>query len=303
LVTGATGLIGTTVTRLLRARGDDVIALSRNPARAQDSLGTEVTVHEWRRPEGEPPPEHALGDADAVINLLGEPIAQRWTATAKREIRDSRVLSTRSLVAGLGSLPAGSGPKTLVSQSAVGYYGPHGDEPIDEEAPQGDGFLASVTADWEREADAASPKIRVVVTRTGVVLSKRAGALAQMLPPFKLGLGGPVAGGRQYVPWIHVDDVAQALVHCAADDRLVGPVNLTAPTPVTNGELSRALGDVLHRPAVVPVPAFALRLLYGEMASIIVTGQRVVPTRLLAVDYEFSQTELEPALRDILSTS
>lgn len=303
LVTGATGLIGSEVTRLLRARGEEVVALSRNRAQAQDRLGAEVAIHEWRRPEAEPPPKDALADADAVIHLLGAPIAQRWTAAVKRKIRDSRVLSTRSLVAALGSLPAGSGPKTLVSQSAVGYYGPRGDEQIDEQAPQGDDFLASVTGEWEREAGAASPRIRVAVTRTGVVLSRRGGALAQMLPPFKLGLGGPVAGGRQYVPWIHVDDVARALVHCAADDRVVGPVNLTAPTPVTNRELSRALGDVLHRPAVLPVPAFALRLLYGEMASIILTGQRVVPRRLQALDFEFSQTELEPALRDILSAS
>jgi uncharacterized protein (TIGR01777 family) len=303
LVTGATGLIGAEVTRVLRARGDEVIALSRNRARAQERLGTEITVHEWPRPQAEPPPRAALSGADAVINLLGEPIAQRWTSTVKREIRDSRVLSTRSLVAAMADLPEGSGPATLVSQSAVGYYGPRGDEVIDEETPGGSDFLATVTNEWEREAAAASSRARVVFTRTGVVLARHGGALAKMLPPFMLGVGGPVAGGRQYVPWIHVEDVARALVHCAADDRPRGPVNLAAPTPVTNRELSRALGHVLHRPAVLPIPAVALRALYGGMASIVVTGQRAVPARLQELDFAFRHTELEPALRDVLSGS
>jgi uncharacterized protein (TIGR01777 family) len=303
VVTGATGLIGTEVTRVLRARGNGVIALSRHRAQARARLGAEVTVHEWPQPETELPPKAALAGADAVINLLGEPIAQRWTAAVKRAIRDSRVLSTRLLVAAMAELPEGSGPKTLVSQSAVGYYGPRGDELIDEEEPGGDDFLATVTSEWEREAAAASPRARVVMTRTGVVLARRGGALAKMLPPFKLGVGGPVAGGRQYVPWIHVEDVARALVHCAIDDRLAGPVNLAAPTPVTNRELSRALGRALHRPAVLPIPAFALRVLYGEMASIVVTGQRAVPTRLQSVEFAFAHTELGPVLRDILSRS
>jgi uncharacterized protein len=303
VVTGATGLIGSTVTRLLGSGGHEVIALSRNRDRAQRQLGGDVEVHEWREPEAQPPPSAALEGADAVINLFGEPIAQRWSEAAKREIRDSRVLSTRLLVAALTALPEGSGPKTLVSQSAVGYYGPRGDEQVDEDTASGDDFLASVAADWELEASGASPSARVVLTRTGVVLSPRGGALAKMLPPFKLGVGGPVAGGRQYVPWVHLDDVARALVHCATDQRAVGPVNVTAPAPVTNRELSHALGRVLHRPAVMPVPAFALRLLYGEMASIVVTGQRAVPTRLRAIGFEFGYTELELALRDVLSRS
>jgi uncharacterized protein (TIGR01777 family) len=302
-VTGATGLIGSEVARLLRARGDDVIALSRDRDRARRQLGADVEVHEWRRPEAESPPAAALERADAVINLLGEPIAQRWTVAAQRKIRDSRVLSTRSLVAALADLPEASGPKTLVSQSAVGYYGPRGDEQIDENVAGGDDFLASVTADWEREAGAASPRARVVLTRTGVVLARSEGALAKMLPPFRLGLGGPVAGGRQYVPWIHLEDVARALIYCARDERAAGPINVTAPTPVTNRELSQALGRVLHRPAVLPVPALALRLLYDEMASIVVTGQRVVPARLKALGFEFNYAELEPALRDVLARS
>lgn len=301
LVTGATGLIGTELTRLLRSRGDEVIALSRNRERAQQRLGDDVEVHEWRRPEAQSPPMAALERADAIINLLGEPIAQRWTEAAKREIRESRVLSTRSLVVALASLPDGGGPRTLVSQSAVGYYGPRGDEQIDERTPGGEDFLASVTAEWEREASAASRRARVVLTRTGIVLAPQGGALAKMLPPFKLGLGGPVAGGHHYVPWIHHEDVVHALIHCAADERVAGPINVTAPAPVSNRELSRALGRVLHRPAVLPVPGFALRHLYGEMASIIFTGQRVVPARLRATGFDFRYTELEPALRDVLS--
>ena len=228
-------------------------------------------------------------------------MAQRWTAAAKREIRDSRVLSTRSLAKGLAELPRARGPSVLVSQSATGYYGPRGAEPVDETTPAGDDFLASVTADWEREAWDLRDRLRVVLTRTGVVLAPGAGALAKMLPPFKLGLGGPVAGGRQYVPWIHLDDVTGALIHCAGDERAFGPVNLSEPAPATNAELSRALGHVLHRPAVLPVPGAALKLLYGEMATIVVTGQRVIPKRLEELGYEFRHPELEPALRDAVS--
>ncbi len=303
VVTGATGLIGTALTQQLRSRGDEVVALSRSRDGAQQQLGSDVEVHEWRQPQTEPPPQAALERADAVINLLGEPIAQRWTQAAKREIRNSRVQSTRSLVAALTALPQAARPKVFVSQSAVGYYGPHGEEQVDEDTPGGQDFLASVTADWEREAQAASSVVRVVLARTGVVLAARGGALAKMLLPFKLGLGGPVGSGRQYVPWIHVDDVSRALIHCAGEDLAAGPINLTAPTPVTNRELSRALGRVLHRPAVLPVPPFALRMLFGEMASIIVTGQRVVPKRLRSIGFEFGHTELEPALRDVLARS
>jgi uncharacterized protein len=297
-VTGATGLIGRAVTRELLARGDEVIALARDEGRARDALGSDVEVHEWREPKQTPPPRPALERSDVVIHLLGEPVAQRWTAAAKREIRDSRVLSTRSLAKGLAELPEGSGPSTLVSQSATGYYGPRGSEPVDEETSAGEDFLASVTAEWEREAWLLRDRLRVVLTRTGVVLAEGGGALEKMLPPFKLGVGGPVAGGRQYVPWIHLDDVVGALLHCVRDERASGPVNLTAPAPVTNAELSRALGRVLHRPALLPVPGVTLRLLYGEMATIVLTGQRAIPARLEQLGYDFRQPELEGALRD-----
>jgi uncharacterized protein (TIGR01777 family) len=292
-VTGATGLIGRALVAALRDRGDAVVALSRDPARARAVLGAAVEVHRWADPELEAPPAPALEGSDAVVHLLGEPIAQRWTAAVKRRIRDSRVLATRRLVGALETVSLERRPGVLVSQSAVGYYGPRGDEELDESAPAGVDFLADVTAEWE--AAALEPQVarRVVVTRTGVVLSARGGALAQMLPPFRLGLGGPVGGGRQYVSWIHLE-------HLLDDERAAGPVNLTAPAPVTNAELARALGRELRRPAVVPVPALALRLLYGEMAMVVLTGQRALPRRLLELGYRFRYPELAGALRSVL---
>jgi uncharacterized protein (TIGR01777 family) len=276
------------------------VALSRDAGRAREALGPGVDCHTWAEPKQEPPPSAALEGADAVIHLLGEPIAQRWTEGSKREILDSRMLGTRSLVDGLAALPEDRRPSVLVSQSATGYYGPHGDEPVDESAPAGDDFLAEVAASWEREAGAATDTLRVVLARTGVVLAGGGGALAKMLPPFRLGVGGPVAGGRQYVPWIHRDDVVGGLLKCVDDPRASGPVNLTAPNPATNAELSRALGRVLHRPTVLPVPGFALKLLYGEMAATVLTGQRAVPTRLLELGYRFEYSQVEPALRKAL---
>ena len=300
VVTGATGTIGRAVCRALADRGDQVVALSRHPDRAQRALGGEIEVAAWPDPTHGPPPSSAPSRADAVIHLLGEPVAQRWTDSAKARIRDSRVLSTRMLVTGLRELPDADRPAVLISQSATGFYGPQGDQKLTEDAPPGDDFLATVVSDWEAEASAATDLLRVVVTRTGVVLSPSGGALQQILPPFKLGIGGPVAGGHQYVPWIHLDDVVSGMLFCLASDAARGPVNLTAPVPVTNAELSHALGRAVHRPAVLPVPGFALRLLYGEMAAIVTTGQRVVPAALGRLGFEFGHPDLEPALRDVL---
>jgi uncharacterized protein (TIGR01777 family) len=235
-----------------------------------------------------------------VIHLLGEPISQRWSESAKREIRDSRVLATRQLTKGLRALPEAQRPRVLVSQSATGFYGPRDDQPVDESSAPGKDFLAELVTAWEAEAMTAADLMRVAVTRTGVVLSSEGGALETMLPFFKLGIGGPVAGGRQYVSWIHLDDVVGALLLCLDDEGAEGPVNLTAPTPVTNAEFSRALGRALHRPAFLPVPAFAIKLLYGEMSTIVTTGQRVRPERLKQLRYEFRQGELDPALRSVL---
>jgi uncharacterized protein (TIGR01777 family) len=300
VLTGATGTIGQALARALHARGDEVVALSRDQRRGQAALGPGVEVHVWAEPTAAPPPQAALSGADAVVHLLGEPVAQRWTPAAKRAIRDSRVLGTRSLAAGLRSLADGERPRTLVSQSATGFYGPRGGEPVDETAPAGEDFLAEVVVAWEQEAREAASLMRVAFTRTGVVLSPDGGALAKMLPFFRLGLGGPVAGGHQYVPWVHLDDVVGALLRCVDDDDAHGPVNLTAPNPVTNAQFSRAVGRVLKRPAVLPVPGLGVRLLYGEMAEIVTTGQRVVPERLRELGYAFRYPEIEAALRDVL---
>ncbi len=299
VLTGATGTIGRAVAATLFARGDAVVALSRSPEGAREKLPG-VEAHAWEQPTKSPPPEAALSGADAVIHLLGEPISQRWSESAKREIRDSRVLATRELTKGLRALPEAQRPRVLVSQSATGFYGPRDDQPVDESSAPGTDFLAEVVEAWEAEAMTAADLMRVAVTRTGVVLSPEGGALETMLPFFKLGLGGPVAGGRQYISWVHLDDVVGALLHCLDDEAAEGPVNVTAPSPVTNAEFSKALGRALHRPAVLPVPAFAIKLLYGEMSTIVTTGQRVMPERLKLLGYEFRQSELDAALRSVL---
>jgi uncharacterized protein (TIGR01777 family) len=301
VVTGATGTIGSAVVSALRERGDTVVALSRDAERARASLGAGVEVQTWRDPVHDRPPPDALAGAQAIVHLQGAPVDQRWTAEAKRAIRESRVETTRNLVAALRAGPDAERPAVLVSQSATGYYGASDARPLDENAARGAGFLAEVVAEWERAALEAASLTRVVVTRTGVVLSPRGGALGRMLPFFKAGVGGPVAGGDQYVPWVHLDDVVGALLRSLDDPEVQGPVNVTAPEAVTNRELSQALGHVLHRPTVLPVPAIALRALYGDMASIVITGQHVVPQRLQQVGYTFRQPRLEPALRDVLA--
>ena len=287
--------------RALRDRGDDVAVLTRDPDRAREKLGADVEAHTWRDPKTEPAPAEALRDADAVIHLLGEEVAQRWSDEAKREIRDSRVLGTRNLVAGLKE--AGPRLRTLVSQSASGWYGPRGSEPVDETEPPADDFLAQVVQDWEAEARRADDEagLRVVLTRTGVVLSPDGGALEKMMPFFKLGVGGPVAGGQQYVPWIHLDDVVGALLFALDNDAASGPVNVVAPNAATNKEFSKALGRAIHRPAFAPVPGFAVKLLYGGMASIVTTGARLVPRRLEELGYSFRHPELDEAVRSATS--
>jgi uncharacterized protein (TIGR01777 family) len=295
-VTGATGTIGSALVRELRERGDEVVALTRGPDRARERLGGDVDARAWPDPKASPPPPDALAGVDGVVHLLGEPVAQRWSDDARREIRDSRVLGTRNLVAGLRA--ADPRPGVLVSQSASGWYGPRGDEPVEESEPAGDDFLAEVVVAWEAEARRAEELgVRVVLARTGVVLSEGGGALEKMLPPFKLGVGGPVAGGRQYVPWVYVDDVVGALLFALDTGAASGPINVGAPEPATNQELSRALGRVLRRPAFMPVPGFAVKVLYGDMASIVTTGVRMVPRRLEELGYAFRRPDLEDALR------
>src|SRR2546423_4861873 len=256
-ITGATGTIGSAVMRALVERGDEVVTLTRDPERAAARLPAGAEAVRWRAPKEEVAPAQALAGCEGVVHLLGEAIAQRWTESARREIRDSRVLGTRNLVEGLRA--AEPRPRVLVSQSASGYYGARGDEEVDEGAEPGgsdaDDFLARVVCDWEGEARRAEELgVRVVLTRTGVVMSAEGGALEKMLPPFRLGVGGPGAGGRQYVPWVDLEDVVGAILFCLDTDAARGPVNVTAPEPATNRELSKALGRVLHRPPPAPPP-------------------------------------------------
>jgi uncharacterized protein len=297
-VTGATGLVGSALVRALRERGDQVTALSRDPESARAGLGVEAAA--WR-PQDEPAPAEALAGHDAVVHLAGESVAQRWTAAARRRIRDSRVAGTENLVAGLPS--AQPRPAVLISASGVGYYGGRGDERLDESAPPGDDFLARVSAEWEAAARGAEVLgIRVVTVRTGVALARTGGALARMLPFFRAGVGGPVAGGGQYVPWIHLDDLVGIYLAALDDAGWSGPVNACAPEPATNRELSRALGRALRRPAFAPVPGLAVRLLYGRMAQVVTEGQRAVPAKALALGYRFRHPELEAALRSALGS-
>jgi uncharacterized protein (TIGR01777 family) len=298
-VTGATGLVGSRLVSRLIDRGDAVTVLSRDPDRARSALG-EVDVADWD-PTGTAAPTGGLAGRDGVVHLAGEPVAQRWSDMAKERIWTSREDGTRCLVAGLRE--AEPRPRVLVSASGVGYYGPRGDERLDESAEPGDDFLAEVTQVWEAEAAAAEELgLRVVLVRTGVVLDRAGGALAKMLPPFRAGIGGPVAGGRQYLPWIHLDDLVGIYLSALDGADWSGPVNASAPEPVTNKEFSKALGRALHRPAFAPVPAFALRALYGEMAEIVTTGQRAIPKRATELGYAFLHPDLDEALAAALGS-
>jgi uncharacterized protein (TIGR01777 family) len=280
-ITGASGLIGSRLVKQLEQRGDEVTTLSRTT--------------NWN-PNAGPAPAELLEGRDAIVHLAGENVAQRWTDASRKAIRDSREIGTRHLVEGIARTDAK--PKALISSSAVGYYGPHGDERLDEDTPPGNDFLAEVCVAWEREAQKAEALgLRVVTVRTGVVLDSEGGALSKMLLPFKLGGGGPVAGGNQYMPWIHVDDVVGIYLAAIGDATWNGAINATAPEPVTNKTFSKALGRALHRPAVTPIPGAAIRLLFGDMAEIVTKGQRAVPRRTLELGYTFQHPDLDEALR------
>jgi uncharacterized protein len=297
LVTGASGLIGSAVLDTLLARGDEVVGLSRDPERARQGAPT-VSWHAWD-PIRERPPAEAMEGCDGVIHLVGETLDQRWTEEAKARILESREVSTRNLVAALGSIEPR--PPVLVSQSAVGYYGDRGEAIVDEEQPPGSDFAAQVCVAWEAEARRAEEHgLRVVITRTGLILSREGGLLKRLLTPFKLGLGGPLAGGRQYMPWIQIEDEVGILLWALEEARASGPLNATSPNPVTNKEFSKTLGRVLGRPAVVPVPKLGIKALMGsELGETVTGGQRAIPRRTLDLGYEFRWPELEPALRDL----
>jgi uncharacterized protein (TIGR01777 family) len=299
-ITGASGLIGKAVIAELRRRSaTEITVLSRDPERTLATLGSKIEAVRWSATE-EPAPASALAGRDAVVHLAGEPVAQRWSARAKRAIHESRVLGTRNLLAGLSA--ADPRPGVLACSSAIGIYGARHEEPLDEEAELGHGFLAETCIAWAQEARSAGELgMRVVNMRTGVVLDAHGGALAKMLPPFRMGIGGPVAGGRQYVSWIHLEDLAAMILAAIEQEPWSGPVNATAPNPVTNSELSHVLGRVLHRPALLPVPAAALKALYGEMAEIVTTGQRVLPAKALVLGYQFRHPDLQEALESALA--
>ncbi|HXV59118.1 MAG TPA: TIGR01777 family oxidoreductase [Vicinamibacteria bacterium] len=291
-ISGITGLIGTALREGLGAEGTELVALTRRKSLPPLTTVT-WDVNKGRFDAG------SLEGVDAVVHLAGAPVAQRWTKTAKQAIRDSRVKSTELLVEGLRSLK--HRPKVVVSASAVGYYGDGGEKELTETSLAGTGFLPDVCQAWEHAAmEAMGLGIRTVVIRTGIVLSTRGGALKKMLLPFRLGLGGPVGSGKQWMPWIHIDDTVGAIRFLLDKDDLMGAVNLTAPTPVRNESFSRTLGGVLRRPAILPAPAFGLKLAFGKMSEIVLEGQRAVPAKLEEAGYVFRYPELKAALEDVL---
>jgi len=285
LLTGGTGFVGAPLCRALQAAGHAVTVVSREPAQAD---GTAIGWDAVGR---------AVGENDALVNLAGEPLAaRRWSPAQKRRILESRVGATRALVEAAAGAPRR--PAVLVSASAVGYYGPRGDEPLDETAGPGRDFLAEVCEAWEREALRAEQLgVRVIRLRLGIVLARDGGALARMQPPFRAFVGGPLGSGRQWMSWIHRDDATGLVVEALDNEAYCGALNATAPQPVTNRDFARALGQVLARPAWLPVPAVVLRLALGEMADMLLTGQRVLPAVAERLQYHWRHPELGGALR------
>jgi len=294
-ITGASGFIGRRLMKAL-ANGNHVLrVLSRH---AGTNLPPGVQLFVWDAMKG-PPPELSLDGVDAVVHLAGEPIAQRWNDDVKQKIRESRATGTRHLVQALST--ARQRPAVLVCGSAVGYYGSRGEEILTEASASGKGFMADVCVAWEKEADLAeSLGIRVVKLRTGVVLGLNGGALAKMLPPFKAGMGGKMGHGDQWMSWVHLDDLVGIIQH-VLDNPVRGPVNGTSPNPVTNADFTKALGHSLSRPAVVPMPAFTLKFMFGEMSDVLLASQRVLPKAAEGAGYTFRYPALEPALANVLA--
>lgn len=298
LVTGATGFIGRRVCDTLQEKEYEVLAVSRNTERAKEKLQSVEQIHEWK-PETEQLSSDALSEVQAVIHLAGEPIAGRWNAKKKQRIRDSRILSTRNLVSSFAS--SESKPDVLICASAIGLYGATGDDSFTEESPTGTDFLAEVCQEWEAEGQKASEYgIRVVHVRIGLVLGMGGGLLEQVLPPFKIGAGGRLGNGKQWMSWIHIDDIVGIIMHAIENDTIQGALNATAPNPVRNIEFTKTLGSVLRKPAIFPVPAFGLHLLMGEFAEFIMLSQNVLPEKTVASGYAFQYSTLETALEDLL---
>jgi len=296
LVTGATGFIGRRLTQRLREQGHRVSALTRDPSRAAKSNPYVDRFYPWRTESR--PPHEAIETADAVINLAGETVNGRWSPAKKERIYNSRIDGTRNLVEELRMAKAS---KTLVSISAVGFYGDRGEEELTESSAQGEGFLAHVTEDWEAEAlKAEAGGHRVVIMRLGIVLGPEGGAMQKMLPIFKVGGGGALGSGKQWWPWVHVDDVVSALITAATDSSWRGVFNLTAPEPVREREFATVLGSAVHRPAFMPVPAFMLRLIQGEFADEILFSKRVLPKRLEQAGFAFSYPDIQSAMNELV---
>jgi uncharacterized protein (TIGR01777 family) len=296
-ISGASGLIGRRLLKLLAKDGHSLTALSRH---AGTNLPPGVRLSVWDAARGEPPAD-GIRNADAVIHLAGVPVAQRWNARVKDEIRESRVAGTRNLVQGLAKLPRK--PQVLICSSATGYYGSRGDELLSESSAPGNDFLSEVCVAWENEARAAEAAgIRVVRVRTGIVLDARGGALPKMLPPFKMGVGGKLGSGKHWMSWIHLDDLA-ALFQFVLVNPISGPVNGVAPNPVTIADFTKTLAAAVHRPAVFPVPPFALHGLFGEMGDMLLASQRVAPKAAQSAGFIFRFPELAPALADALKAS
>jgi hypothetical protein len=297
VITGGSGLIGRAVAREMGGAGHEVVVLTRDPSKVKE-LPANTRAVRWDGATGDGWAPLLDGDT-AIVHLAGESIAAgRWTESRKRRIRESRVESGRAVLAAIRQ--AKEKPKTLLQGSAVGIYGPCGDEVVTEAHPPGTDFLADVCVDWEAStAEAETLGARRAVLRTGVVLSGDGGALPKMSLPFRLGAGGPLGGGRQWLPWIHLADEVGAIRFLLEREDARGPFNLTAPQPLTNRDFSRALGKALHRPSLAPAPGFALRLVLGEMAGMLLNGQRAVPQRLLEMGYAFRFPEALQALRNL----
>jgi uncharacterized protein len=290
VVAGGHGLLGGALAARLRQDGHSVSVLTRTARRAGDVA--------WDPASNDPAWHRVVAGADAVVNLAGESIAgHRWSASRKVAILESRVRATRALVHAMRD--AGQRPGVFISSSAVGIYGPHGDEPLTEDTPPGTDFLSHVCEAWEREAQGAASFTRLVVLRTGVVLARQGGALPQMALPFRFFAGGRIGTGRQFVSWIHLEDWVELARWALTTAAVTGPVNVTAPAPVTNGQFAEALGRVLGRPALIPAPAFALRIALGEMADAVLCGQRVLPARAQALGFRFGYPNLDAALRSL----
>jgi len=294
LVTGGTGFIGSALTEELLREGHNVVITTR---RRESVWFEDRGVLRWSPPALIPP--DIISNIDAIINLAGEPIAGgRWTAEKKQRIKSSRIDTTRAVVQSIRNVK--NSPRTLISASAVGYYGPHGDEEITEETPAGSGFLADVCKAWEAEARKAEAEgVRVVITRIGLVLGPGGGVLSRMERPFKFFMGGHIGKGRQWFSWIHRADLIGIIRYILEHEEIRGPVNATAPHPVTNAEFSKAIGRVLNRPSWLHAPSFAIRLALGEFGEMLLTGQKVIPERIMKAGYKFRYPDVEDALRSI----